>query len=839
MKNTLLLIGFLISFVANAQLSENYYLPKSNLDPNITSPSDFYGFSVGEWHLSHDQVVYYLKHLSDQSDRFIYKEIGRTYEDRPLINIFISTPQNLAKLDEIQKRRMDFINGKNDDTSNLPVVIYQGNSIHGNEPSGGNAAILYAYYLAASKDAPVLEKLENTIVILDPCFNPDGFNRFASWVNSHKAHTMTNDNQDREYNEAWPKGRTNHYWFDLNRDWLFMRNPESKARIPIFQEWLPEILTDHHEMGTNATYFFQPGVPQRANPLTSDKNQSLTMDIARYHIAALDSIKSMYYTKESYDDYYYGKGSTYPDIHGTIGILFEQASSRGHLQESEHGDLSFPFTVKNQFNTLVSTFEAGFGLRDELLAYKKDFFKNSLADVMKMGHKGYVFGEDYDQARLNEFIDILSRQKIKVYKTNAQRINGTQTNNSYFVPTNQQRAKTVEAIFGKNLTFRDSVFYDVSAWTLPDAFNINFEKSNKIIEGSELSMNLKMSPAFQSNREAIAYIFEWDEFFAPAALHHILNAGVKAKISTSAATYITSEGEKDFNRGSIIVYKQMQDEKLIHKTLKEAAKVGKVKIYSALSTKSIEGYDVGSRSFKAAVLPKVALIVGDGTYSYDAGEIWHLFDQYYKMPITKIDAARPWGKDLNKYNVIVCVAGNYNSSITAKIKKSVENGATLIVMRKAVEWASKNGLGKFVIKKDSTTFPKKVVYGEIGNDKGSKRIGGAIFKTNIDLTHPLFYGYRRPQLPVFRNTELFFEEPTNQYAAPSHYTSNPLISGYIKNENLQKLKNTPAIIVSKKGTGTVIGILDNPNFRAFWWGTNKIFANAVFFGNTIDKRSKE
>ena len=217
--------------------------------------------------------------------------------------------------------------------------------------------------------------------------------RFSTWANQHKSKNLVTDPNNREFNEVWPGGRFNHYWFDLNRDWLPAVHVESQNRLKWFHRWKPNILTDHHEQGSNATFFFQPGVPSRVNPLTPAKNQELTEKLGKFHAAFLDRIGSLYFTKENYDDFYYGKGSTYPDINGAIGILFEQASSRGHAQETANGILRFPFTIKNQFTTTLSTLEGAKALRKEFLTYQRDFYKNALTEAAAAPVKAYVFGE--------------------------------------------------------------------------------------------------------------------------------------------------------------------------------------------------------------------------------------------------------------------------------------------------------------------------------------------------------------------------------------------------------------------------------------------------------------
>ena len=365
MRNKINVTAFIYFFaliqLSFSQVELNYYLPEINYNDDIPTPESLLNYQIGEWHISHDQLVYTVKALCESSDRCIFREYGRTHENRPLVNLIISHPDNLKDLDNLVDKHAQLTDPNNSnqvDTDNTPLIIYQGYSVHGNESSGANASPLIAYHLLAGEGAEVEKLLKNTIVILDPCYNPDGLQRFSTWANSNRHMTLSPDPKGREFNEVWPGGRTNHYWFDLNRDWLFTIHPSSQARINNFHKWKPDILTDHHEMGSNSTFFFQPGVPSRTNPNTPPINQQLTEDIGQFHAAALDSIGSLYYTKESFDDFYYGKGSTYPDINGCIGILFEQASARGHLRETRNGLLSFPFTIRNQFVTALSTQKA-------------------------------------------------------------------------------------------------------------------------------------------------------------------------------------------------------------------------------------------------------------------------------------------------------------------------------------------------------------------------------------------------------------------------------------------------------------------------------------------------
>ena len=344
-------MGLLLCNSLFSQVTLDYYLDSDHpYNKNIPQPKELLGFEVGTWHVSHDKLVNYMYRLAESSDRIHIENRGRTYEDRPILLLTITSPENYQRIDDIQKNHMALTEPGADqiEIESQPLVVYQGFSIHGNEPSGANAGLLLAYHLAASEAPETLKMLDELVILFDPSFNPDGLQRFSYWANTNKNQTLTADPNDREYHEVWPGGRTNHYWFDMNRDWLPAQLPESQARIKTFTKWLPNILTDHHEMGTNATFFFQPGIPSRVNPLTPKMNQKLTQKIGSFHVEAFDKLGSLYYSEEDYDDFYYGKGSTYPDVNGSIGILFEQASSRGHIQESDNGLLTFPFTIRNQ-----------------------------------------------------------------------------------------------------------------------------------------------------------------------------------------------------------------------------------------------------------------------------------------------------------------------------------------------------------------------------------------------------------------------------------------------------------------------------------------------------------
>lgn len=842
---SLVTLMLLILGQANAQNKLSDYLPEGyTYDPSVPTPKEVLGFEVGDWHATHDQVVNYMKAVAEASDRVTFEIIGRTYEMRPQTVLTITSPANHGRIDEIREERKKLRDpDASVDLENIPLVMWAGYSVHGNEPSAVNAALLAAYHFAAANE--VADDLEKIVILLDPAMNPDGVNRFASWVNTHKSYTLNADPNSREFNEAWPRGRTNHYWFDLNRDWLPAQHPESRNRVAKFQDWYPNIQLDHHEMGTNSTFFFQPGIPARNHPLTPKKNFTLTEKIGQYHAKFLDKIGSLYYSQESFDDFYYGKGSTYPDVQGSIGILFEQASSRGHVQESIYGPLTFAFTIKNQFVTTLSSFEAAKEMRVELNTYMKDFYRQVKSEYEEDSNKAYIFGATEDAGRTFHLADMILQHDTEVFSLQEDiTVNGVEfkKDKAFIVPLNQPQYRLIKSMFETRTTFEDSLFYDVSAWTMPMAFNLDFMAlSSRILNLASVE---KVSKGLQlqegkviGESGAFSYIFAWGEYYAPKALYALMDKGYLTRVAHEEIT--TPEGVK-MGRGSILVSKgqsKVSDESFFE-DLQSIAKESGIEIH-AISTGYTKGVNVGSPSIDVLEKPVVAIFVEGGVSSAEAGETWHLLDQRFEIPATLLPVDRSGSVDLSRYNVIVMPNGNYNSlgkSGADKLKDWVSSGGTLIARGYALTWLNNNGIGSFSFKnskeEDTDTIQKS--YADYSRATGAKVTGGAIFNAKLDITHPIGYGYTKPELYTFRNGNLFMEPAGNPYANPMVYTSSPLASGYVHPSNLEELKNTGAIRLAAQGRGKVIGFVDNPNFRAFWFGTNKLFMNAMFFGQTIN-----
>ena len=837
MKKLLLLL--IPSLFLNAQVSLDYYLGDlSEYNKSIPTPLSVIGHEVGEFHISHDKLSHYVQEISRASNRVKLVNRGKSYENRTSWLMIITSESNHSRLEEIRKQHLELSNSKNKDidVSNMPIVVYQGFSVHGDEPSGSNASLPLMYHLLASNSQETIELLENTIILLDPSFNPDGLQRFSQWANSNKNQSLTADPNDREYNQYWPRGRTNHYWFDLNRDMLPNQLVETNAKVKTFTEWLPNILTDHHEMGTNSSFFFQPGVPERKNPLISDLNQALTREIGTYHEKALNSIGSLYYSEEDYDDFFFGKASTYPDANGSIGILFEQGSSRGHIQESVNGILTFPFTIRNQLTAAFSTLEAAKNMRVKLLNYMKDFYDDQI-ELNPKSSDNIVFGKLKDESTVYHLADLLNSHKIKFNKISEDVVlNGKKysKDNSFIIPMNQPKRTLINAMFYTQTEFKDSLFYDVSAWTFPLAFNVNYSFTDNLSKssvsklfGEEVTETKKPVGNVDSKSE-YAYLFEPHEYYAQAAVYHLIKEGIRIK--TATRKFSINGKEFDFGTYLIPVQNQSMNSEDIYNKLLEISNTYNIN-FESQATGITSGIDLGSDYFIIVNEPKIGLIVGDGVRSYDAGEIWHLLDTRYNIPITKLDVDDLRYIDLSKYSHIILPDYNGSKLRSEQLNEYINGGGNLIAYRNSVKWVS-NNLNELEfltndLKASGVSFSDREKF------YGAQQTGGAIFESNIDRSHPVNYGIESNTLPLFRNSNVYMSKSEQSFNNPITYSSNPLMSGYISEENISLLKNSVPFKVIRSGKGKILLMTDNTNFRAFWFGTNRILLNMLFHSNIM------
>lgn len=834
-----------------AKSSDLDYLPKEqNYNSAIPLPADILGYPVGTWHVRHDQLVNYMYALAEASDRVTIKEIGRTHEQRPLLLLTITSPSNQSNIEQLRTDHVARIDDGKSAPADAPLIINMGYSVHGNEPSGANASMLVAYHLAASNGAEVQKLLNENIILLDPALNPDGLSRFAQWANSHKGKTLVSDKLHREHREHWPSGRTNHYWFDLNRDWLLLTHPESRARITQFHQWRPHVLTDFHEMGTDSTYFFQPGISSRKNPWTPDTNVTLTAALGDFHAKALDGQKQLYFTQESFDDFYYGKGSTYPDAHGSIGILFEQASSRGHLQDSVNGLLSFPDTIQNQVTTSLSTFAGSLANKSAILAYQKQFYSDTQKLIKDDKINAFVIQGSRDQSRFERVQEILSSHQIDfsmVSKNTQVESLELQANNALVVSLDQAQYRLIRSLFSERQRFTDNTFYDVSNWNLPLAFNLNYSPLSKS-EMRKLSTVKSVERKIAQttlDANAYAFAFEWHDYKAPALLQHLLTNKVQVRVAgadfTAEVAAASSIVSRDFSKGAIVIPMALQQPTNLLDILSTQAKKLNVNLYNVASGLTSKGIDLGSRQFAAVTLPKVLLIGGKGTSQYEVGEIWHYLDTRVGLPATLLDLSDLNDVDIAEYTHLVFASGSYttvNDDTTAAIKEWVRKGGVLIGQKSAVSWFSQQKwIDNDVIatsKVDDAFTTKGLSFGDKDAFAAKKLIAGAVYRADVDLSHPLMFGFEDDDLPLFKTTNMVMKASNNPFNEVATYQEKPLVAGYTADELQKLIGKTTAIVAKPLGHGVVIGFVDNIHFRGYWDGTSKLMANSLYMSPLIE-----
>ncbi|MBL4942563.1 MAG: hypothetical protein JKY81_12990 [Colwellia sp.] len=831
------------------------YLPKqASFNANIPLPSATLGFEIGQRHVRHDQLKQYFNTLAQSSKRLKITAIGKTAQLREQFIITVSSPENLANLDQLLTKRHIPNQHKAQKTANEPLVIWLGYSVHGDEISGANAAMVVAYYLAASEEESIETLLANTIIVLEPSLNPDGMDRFVNWVSTYRGSANNSDAAHIEHHQNWVSGRTNHFWFDLNRDWLLLTQQESRHRLKYFHQYQPHVLGDYHEMGANSSYFFQPGIASRTHPLTPKQNVTLTKALAKFHAKALDKAQRLYYSEENFDDFYYGKGSTYPDINGSIGILFEQASARGMQQETINGLLTFEFGIQNQVLTSLSTIEGAWENREALKTYRKNFYQQAIKQAKKEKFNGYLLSESNDVYRLNALLDKLSQHQIKVYSLRddfSYEGKNYAKETSYYVPLAQNQYRLIQALFNQQTDFADNTFYDVSGWTMPLAMNIHFQALDstwglELVDQPWSTKDIEQVGEINTNKTEYAYAFEWHHFLAPKLLNQLLDKNIHAKVATGGFTSQVNGAKRVFASGTIIIPAGIQSANNWRKNLAELANQVNIELITLNSGLTSQGIDLGSSSFKPLKQPKVLLLGGKGISQYEAGEIRYYFDETLHIPVSIIEHSRLVNIDLSKYSHLILVDGDYKGLFDNNVKKLkmwIKHGGVVIGQKRGAQWLAKEDILSvdFISKKqiDQLFDSEQLSYQDKEKLSARKRIAGAIFATELDISHPLAFGYTDKNLPLFRNSTLIMDTGQQSFVTLAKYKAAPLLSGYTDKNLVHRLAHNAAIVAHNYGKGRVIASSDVLAFRGYWLGSAKLLSNSLFFAKAFSTPMKK
>ncbi|WND01521.1 M14 family zinc carboxypeptidase [Temperatibacter marinus] len=842
------LTALLMTTAVQAEKLEYFLENGVTYDQSVLKPDGFLGHGIGELPTRHDVFVDYIRRVAEASPRMTIETIGYSHERRPIVTLIITSPENHKRLEEI---RANHLLRSNPETAkqakdDMPVVTWLNYGVHGAEASGMEAALPSVYHLAAAQDEKTKKSLEDSVIVLTAVFNPDGHSRRAGWVLQYSSKKVNTNGAHEIHNHAWPGGRTNHYLFDLNRQWLLQTQPESVAWLKQWHKWKPQVSSDFHEMGRQSTYYFHPGVPTRKFPLVPDEAREIAYEIAGYHAQKLDGHKELYFTEEGFDNFYVGKGSTYPQVNGGIGFLFEAGAQMGLAVESRQGVKTYARNIRTQFRTTLSTIHTAAMMKDKLHDYQENFYLNADQEAAKDPIKGYVFKAPKDPARMDMFLTLLKRHKIMAYSVQKNvKAEGKiyEAGHSYIVPLRQSQYRMIKSMFGKFTNFPDNVFYDVSGWTMPLAYGLEFAEVKSSLR-SVIGEHAEKASQNAAVPEVApyAYVFRWSDYYAPRALNRILEKGIMARVAKNPIRVKTTKGVVSFDRGAIIVSmdRQTVSDADIHAAMVEVAAEDNLTVHSATSGRTLDaGTDLGGRDTVSDLsLPKPLLIVGSGVSVYDAGEVWHQLDHRMKMNVTLVRRDNLRRVDWHDFTHVILVGGRGTSSPFTKpqeaaLKDWIRQGGTVIAQRGHAQWAAKELLGLKHKKSTEKKENRRLAYSVKGQEDAKHVVGGAIFKSAIDTSHPLGFGHGNGEVNSHRNTAYTLPVPTDAYAKVAVYAKAPLQSGYTSEKRLKEIAGTPMIVAQRMGGGSVILFADNPNFRATFIGTNKLFMNALFFSKAF------
>jgi hypothetical protein len=849
-RGLLIIALFLFAFPVAAAGYDDFRLEGTAYNPAVPTPEDVIGHALGKAPVRHHKLVEYIRQIAEASPRMTVETIGYSHERRPILFIVVTSPQNHARLDDIRAahiRLTDPASGVAPEAG-MPVVTWLNYGVHGAEASGMDAALPSLYHLAAAEGEAIEAVLRDSVILITAVFNPDGHSRRAAWVDQNLSKAINRDRAHRLHNTAWPGGRTNHYWFDLNRQWLLLTQPEPRAWVAKWHQWRPNLSIDYHEMGPDQTYYFHPGVPGRTNPHVPEEAEALLLEYADYPASFMDAEARLYFNQEIFDNFYIGKGSTYPLVNGAIGVLFEAGRALGGEVQSDAGIKSYRDNIRTHFRTSLKSIEAGAGMREKLLDYQMRFYQNALAAAGRDRVKAYVFAAPGDPARVNHFIDVLRRHRIQVHRLASEvSAKGKKyaVDQAYIVPTAQPQYRMIAALFETTTEFENNTFYDVSAWTLPLSFDLDYgavesRRLDPAMLGAAVDAIFEKAPG--PDQAPFAYAFDWSHYYAPKSLYRVVSNGLLARTSSGSLTLNTTKGPIELSRGSIIVplERQTKTKAEIHAIMKAVAEEDGIPVHAVTAGRAVSGGDLGGPSMAPVTSPKVLMAIGPGTSAYDAGEIWHLLDHRMRIPLTMTDLEDLADFDLTHTTHLILPGGDYgkqNENLEKKMAEWVQSGGVLIAIRQGAEWAHDKVL--YPDKKKAEELPKasqpeRLLYAEKDRLEALDLVAGTIFRGQLDNTHPIGFGYADTDIASQRNTMIIFERPKNPYASVVQYAEEPLLSGYASAENQKKIAGTAMLIAERKGEGSVILFADNPNFRGIWFGNNKLFLNGLFFGTHFE-----
>lgn len=812
-----------------------------SLAQQIESPSEYLGYPLGTKFTYHHKVVDYFQYVEELSENVVLDSYGETFERRELFVAYVSSSENLRKLEEIRLnnlRRTGLAEGSIQE--NDISIVWLSYNIHGNEANSTETSMKVLYELVALNKEKYKNWLDHLVIVIDPCINPDGRDRYVNWYNQVGGVIPNPNINVREHHEGWAYGRSNHYLFDLNRDWVWQTQLESQQRLKLYHRWMPQVHADFHEQGFNDHYYFAPAA-EPMHELITDWQKEFQELMGENHAKYFDDRGWLYFTRERFDLLYPGYGDTYPTYNGAIGMTYEMAghSLAGLAIELENGDtLTLEDRIDRHFTTSISTIETSYLNRQRALKEFNEFFE-PIEDELYILKSGKT-------DRLILLAELLEKNKIYFKtpaKTTSIKATSYQTNQisnisvapgDLIVPLNQPKSKLTKILFEKNTRLVDTLTYDITAWSLPYMYGVDAYETASKLELVEFQYpNYELE---QEEEKPYAYLLKWTSIKDAEFLSEAQKLGIKANYSTKNFTF---NGEI-YNEGSLI-FTRNDNEKSVsdfHNKIKNLAKKYMRKLLPISSGSSIASMDIGSLKVQFLKKPKVALVAGEGISTLNFGEIWYFLEQEIKMPVDVIDKKTFNRIDLDDYDVIVLASGRYSElageNVFSSLDTWIKQGGKLILFERAI--GNFIGDNKFALEKNKDNEeegeddPILYPFAEEERENLRKYIQGGIIKVEMDQTHPLAYGYDNEYYTLKNNSTSykFLDDGWNV----GYISSNKnVVAGFVGSETKEKLNKNLVFGVEQRGQGQVIYFADNPLFRAFWQNGKLFVANAIFFGN--------
>ncbi|MTI74219.1 MAG: peptidase M14 [Stenotrophomonas sp.] len=837
----LLAIGAMPAFAQNS-----YYFPAARqFDARVPSPQQFLGYDIGSHYTRHDRLVAYFNELARVSDRVRVEVIGQSYEQRPLLLVTITSPRNHARSAQIAAQRQALVDpAQSLPGDDAPSVVWLGYSVHGNETSSGEAAMLTAYYLAANQDAETAGWLENAVVVIDPAQNPDGRDRASNWHNAWGSRPPSADPADREHVEPFPTGRVNHYFTDLNRDWLALAQADSWPKVAQFHRWYPNIQIDFHEMGKDSTYYFEPSPKSMESPLLPRSSYEANHWLARFHAQALDALGSLYYTGENFDNFSPIYGSTYPDFHGAVGVTVEQASSRGRVQETVNGPLHFDFTIRNQVATGLASVRGAVEDRMRLFVLHKAFFRSALAQAAAYPVRDWVFGDAADATLTRRLLALLLQHRIQVHALARDvEVDGKRfrAGSAYVVPVRQPQFRLAHAIFEFTPPVKGDVFYSGTSYAVAPAYGLRYAASRGALPtGAKVEAAPAAQGGIHGGRAGFAYVADARDFGSYRLLGGLLRDGVRVRTAHQPFTAATAAGEVAFGHGAVVipVAGQALDTRALQARVLARAQEAGVTVHALDSSRTASGIDLGSDNVRVLRAPSIALVMGEGVSATEIGSAWFALDTALGLPASKLDPAQLASVDLSRYTSIVLSAGSYGTvgeaGVTA-LKRWIAAGGSLVVYGSGARWAIDKGLVEAKLRGDGKGEEgQRLDFGTVRDVFALGRVSGNILSADIDPTHPLGFGVQQRRIWVNKESGLVFEPGKNAFLNVVTIDRQPVVNGYLSDANRARVAGSSYLQVVPSGSGNVVLFADDPAHRKYWHGTERLLLNALLQGNHLN-----